>query len=138
MGEIVAETGEPAGLAERLRHVIEAMPGEKQLEVLRYLGEKARKHQRKKLMITAECETDRYLGRAYVYDISLGGALLHASDPFDLGQRLTLRLPFETDERLDIGGTVVREAERGFGVAFIDVTWKQERRLKRFVEGLEA
>lgn len=138
MREITAERGEVSGLAARLRDVILATPEEKQLKLLRYLGEKERRFGRKRLMMAVECESDRFLGRTYIHDISLGGVHLYASDPFDMGQRMTLRFLFPNGERLEIDGTVVREAEKGFGVAFTDLTRGQERILRSFVESREA
>ena len=137
MTEVIAERGEVSGLFARLRDVIQTMPEEKQLKFLRYLGEKERRFGRKRLMMAAECESDRFLGRTYIHDISLGGVLLHASDPFDMGQRVTLRFVFPNGERLQIDGTVVREADRGVGVDFTGVTKKQERILRSFVESPE-
>jgi Tfp pilus assembly protein PilZ len=138
MRQITAERGEVSGLAARLRDVIKAIPEEKQLNLLRYLGEKERRFGRKRLTMAAECESDRFLGRTYIHDISLGGVFLRASNPFDVGQRMTLSFLFPNGERLQIDGTVVREADRGVGVAFTDVTRKQERILRSFVEGPEA
>lgn len=138
MRVITAERGKVSGLAARLHNMIRAIPEEKQLKLLRYLGEKERRFGRKRLMVAAECESDRFLGRAYIHDISLGGVLLHTSDPFDMGQRISLRFLLPSGERLQIDGTVVREVDKGVGVAFTGVTWRQERILRSFVEGPEG
>jgi hypothetical protein len=128
-------TGIP-GLAGRLCDVILGMPQERHLKVLRYLGERQRRCERKELSMAAECESDGLLARVYVHDISTGGVSLQTSYSFDMGQRVTLRFLFRDGARLEIDGNVVRKRPKGVGIAFVRPTRDQERTLRSFIETL--
>lgn len=74
-----------------------------------------------------------------IHDVSLGGCLIEASVPIEIGRRLTLRLDVPGDEPITIAGEAVRfQGGFRYAVQFIemddDTCGRLERALDRMMQ----
>ena len=53
-------------------------------------------------------------------NVSASGVYLEAKENFEVGQIITLALPFKNEKKLKIKGEVVWSNGRGFGIRFLD------------------
>jgi Tfp pilus assembly protein PilZ len=120
-------------LSARLYDLILAMSEEQQFDLLQKLGQKGRKFPRKHYITAVECEASDFLGRTYMHNISAGGMLMQTTHPFVIGQRVNLNFSFKNMVTFRLKGDVVRKTSIGVGIAFVEVSKKQEEMLESFI-----
>ena len=74
-----------------------------------------------------------------IYDLSLGGCLIEASLPLQIGRRITLRLELPGEESLSLEGETVRVQEPSkYAVKFLDLDEAKQSQLQQMIERLMA
>ena len=122
----------------RLHELIRKMSKEEQQSLLAELEDrlfkKKRRHERKSFPTTIDYSTDTASYRDFIKDISFGGIFIETSEPFTVGEiiSMTLLLP-EYDKKIKIKGEIVRIDKQGVGVNF-KTSQVQEEIIKSFVD----
>jgi Tfp pilus assembly protein PilZ len=138
----VSKQQERKRLTTRLSELIKDMP-ESQLASLvesaeEITGIKKRVHNRVSCLITADCLHQNHASNNYIQDISFGGVFIETSEPYALGDEITLTLSLSHHVKpFKITGTIVREVPNGFGVQFKTISQVQEMLIKGMVEKVE-
>ena len=137
MTDISNEAGK-TGVFARLHELIEKMSKDEQQRLLDELEErlvkKKRKHERKTFSTTIDYSTESGSYRDFIKDISSGGVFIETSNPFSVGEviSMTLLLP-EYNKKIKIQGDIVRMDKQGIGVKF-KTSQVQEEIIKSFVD----
>ncbi|MFC1814042.1 PilZ domain-containing protein [Thermodesulfobacteriota bacterium] len=101
-------------------------------------GIKKRLHKRVSCLITADCLHQSRASNNYIKDIGFGGVFIETSEPFALGDEITLTLSLSHHVKpFKITGTVVRSVPDGVGVQFKTMSQVQDMLIKGMVEKVE-
>jgi len=101
-------------------------------------GIKKRLHKRIPCLITADCLHQSRAANNYIQDISFGGVFIETSEPYALGDEITLTLSLSHHVKpFKITGTIVRSVSNGVGVEFKTMSQVQEMLIKGMVEKVE-
>jgi Tfp pilus assembly protein PilZ len=102
------------------------------------IGIKKRVHKRISCLITADCLHQSRASNNYIKDIGFGGVFIETSQPFALGDEITLTLSLSHHVKpFKITGTVVRTVPDGVGVQFKTMSQVQDMLIKGMVEKVE-
>jgi hypothetical protein len=82
-------------------------------------SQELRKYQRKAYSKPVLFATQKEIFEGLTKNISPSGVYIEAKGNFEVGQIITLALPFKTEKEFKIKGEVVRSDERGFGIRFL-------------------
>ena len=126
----------------RLVDLIKKMDESQLMSLLEYAeelqGKKKRVHDRISCMITADCLCQGRASNNYVKDISFGGVFIETTQPFELGQEITMTLSFSHHVKpFKLTGEIVRTDPRGVGVEFKALTQVQQEMLQGMVQKVE-
>ncbi len=113
-------------ITQRLIDIIRNLSEERKKALLKELedeeeqkGIELRKHERRPCKITAMYTSGDSFGEEYVRDISIGGVFIETTETFEIGQKLSMAIPFTNEERyIKVQGKVVRITSSGIGVEF--------------------
>ena len=108
-------------LTARLVELITDMPEDKQQALVRDLEKEAskgaREHHRKSFVMVVDYVMQDRMYKDFIQDISAGGLFIETSQPFSVGQDVTLTFPLpDHQEHIKITGEVVRTTPQGIGV----------------------
>jgi Tfp pilus assembly protein PilZ len=137
----------PAKVREQIVRLIDRMPADMQLKLLKFLEAKLPRRIKGNLVIEKRGDLRRHClitvdytirGRTYggfILDISAFGVFIESDDPFTVGDeiRLSFYLPRQTDP-FKITGNIVWSGMQGFGVKFDRLSSAQRRQIKSFSE----
>jgi hypothetical protein len=135
----------PANVREQIVKLIDRMPQNMQLKLLRFLESKLPRRIKGNLVLEKRGDLRRHClinveytigGRkfgGFILDISAFGVFIESDEPFNVGKdiRLVFYLPRQ-DEPFDIRGNIVWSGTQGFGVKFNRLSPEQRRQIKSF------
>jgi len=119
--------------------LITDMPEDKQQALLRDLEKEtskgARNHHRKPFIMVVDYVMQDRMYKDFIQDISAGGLFIETSQPFSVGQNVTLAFPLPNhQEHIKITGEVVRATPQGIGVKFKMADEDQEAMVKTLLD----
>ncbi|MBW1841968.1 MAG: PilZ domain-containing protein [Deltaproteobacteria bacterium] len=101
-------------------------------------GKKKRIHDRISCMITADCLHQGRASNNYVKDISFGGLFIETTQPFNLGEEITMTLSLSHHVKpFKLTGIIVRTSPQGVGLEFKDLTQVQQEMVQEMVKKVE-
>jgi len=125
-----------SGVTARLFDIIQKMSDEDQLKLLNEFGER-RLHTRKPYITPVRYETPNGSFCDYIMDISCGGVFILTEAPLDIGQEIILSFSLHgIKDPFTVTAAVVRKTTEGVGTQFINISKKQQQRLKTFIESI--
>ncbi len=95
-----------------------------------------RKHPRKSCLIAVECGIKNSIFVNYIHNISYDGVFIETSEPFEVGQTISLKIlaPYDLKKINHIAGKIVRVESKGIAINFSSDDPVQKTMIKEFVE----
>jgi len=93
-----------------------------------------RRNQRRKVLLEARWESLSKHHPARVDDVSLSGCFVNTYGPVETGEPVDLKILMPSGQWIAISGYVATYQNGvGFGMAFTDLTWENERALRELL-----
>jgi Tfp pilus assembly protein PilZ len=145
--EIVSKVKPPASIRDQIVRLVDRMPADMQLKLLRFLEAKLPRRikgnlvleKRSDLRKTCLISVDYTIGdrrfSGFILDISAFGVFIESDDPLPIGREIRLEFTLPGYGRsLHLEGSVVWSGTQGIGVKFRTLTREQVTWIKRFSE----
>lgn len=98
------------------------------------MTDERRNNKRKKILLEAKWASMSRTHEARVDDVSLGGCFVNTYGPVELEEPVNLRIQLPSGEWLPLRGRVATYQHGvGFGMAFTDLSAKEEQKLKELI-----